>query len=107
MDEFSLPRAKVQRDGRIYEISQNYIARGDLILLSKGDIVPCDARIVFCENLCVRESGITGAAIVRDKDAAAHVDESAPIEKHRNMLYAIRNESVHIMVDNALVAYRK
>lgn len=88
MDEFSLPRAKVQRDGRIYEISQNYIARGDLILLSKGDIVPCDARIVFCENLCVRESGITGAAIVRDKDAAAHVDENAPIEKHRNMLYA-------------------
>ena len=55
----SLPSAKVIRDGKLCTVKQDEIVVGDLIYLSAGDIVPCDARIVKDNSLYIVETGIT------------------------------------------------
>ena len=55
----SLPSAKVIRSGRLCTVKQDEIVVGDLLQLSAGDIVPCDARIVKDSSLYILETGIT------------------------------------------------
>lgn len=56
----SLPSARVIRSGRLTTVRQDEIVVGDLIQLSAGDIVPCDARLVKDNSLYILETGITG-----------------------------------------------
>ena len=56
----SIPSARVIRSGRLCTVRQDEIVVGDLIQLSAGDIVPCDARIVEDSGLYILETGITG-----------------------------------------------
>ncbi|MBO4355868.1 MAG: hypothetical protein J5850_03325, partial [Clostridia bacterium] len=66
----AIPTAKVIRDGRIMLIRQENVVKGDIILVSAGDIVPCDARLFDDTNLVVIESGITAASGPVRKDSS-------------------------------------
>lgn len=75
--DLTSPRALVIRDGERLRIAGREVARGDLIVLSEGDRVPADARLIAAEGLSADESLLTGEAVpVRKKavtsDAAAH-----------------------------------
>ncbi len=61
MSKFSLPYAKVIRDGRLFILRQSQLVPGDIILLSAGDIVPADARLIEDDDLYLLEAGITEA----------------------------------------------
>lgn len=88
MGHASLPTAKVVRDGRMTLVKQEQVAVGDLICLSAGDIVPCDARLIEDNNLIVLESGITGAeGPVRKDSDYRNIRNIAPHEA-LNMVYA-------------------
>lgn len=63
MDSFRgmLPhRARVVRDGIMHEVPPDELVRGDLILLSEGDQIPADARLVSVSSLKVDNSSLTG-----------------------------------------------
>ncbi len=49
--ELSYPRTKVIRGGRVYVIDHDLVVSGDIILLGKGDIVPCDCRLVSSSEM--------------------------------------------------------
>jgi Mg2+-importing ATPase len=53
-------RATVVRDGTAQEIPIHDVVRGDIVVLSAGDIVPADGRIVEANHLYVDESSLTG-----------------------------------------------
>ena len=53
MAEYSQPKLTVIRDGNLYFADARAIVNGDVILLSKGDILPCDVRIVSCQDFSV------------------------------------------------------
>jgi Mg2+-importing ATPase len=53
-------QASVVRDGQRREIPIHEVVRGDLAVLSAGDIVPADGRIVEANHLFVDESTLTG-----------------------------------------------
>ena len=53
-------KCKVLREGKIKIIDSEEIVPGDLLVLSSGDKVPADARIIECTNLQVDESTLTG-----------------------------------------------
>lgn len=56
-----LPRlARVVRDGAIHEIPASELVRGDLIVMTEGDRVPADARLVQVAGLKVDNSSLTG-----------------------------------------------
>jgi Ca2+-transporting ATPase len=66
--DFSSPRALVIRDGKQQRIVGREVVRDDIVLISEGDRVPADARMLVATNLSVDESLLTGESIsVRKK----------------------------------------
>jgi P-type Ca2+ transporter type 2C len=61
--DLSSPRAVVVRDGREERIAGAEVVRGDLLVLSEGDRVPADGRLVASNDLMVDESLLTGESI--------------------------------------------
>lgn len=61
--DLSSPRALVIRDGVEIRIAGRDVARGDLVILSEGDRVPADGRLVSASNLSVDESMLTGESL--------------------------------------------
>lgn len=60
LEQMSQPHAMVIRDGEQREIGSSEIVRGDLILLSEGDQVAADARLLSANALRVAEASLTG-----------------------------------------------
>jgi Ca2+-transporting ATPase len=56
----SSPRALVIREGKQKRIPGREVVREDIIILREGDRVPADCVILFCSNLLVDESLLTG-----------------------------------------------
>jgi Ca2+-transporting ATPase len=83
----SLPTAKVIRGGKLRVISQEQVVQGDIVLLSSGDIVPCDARLLESEQLRVMESNLFEVEEISKKDAAYLRPGIPPAGSAPNMLY--------------------
>jgi len=79
--------ARAIRDDHPVEISVQELVPGDVILLSIGDIVPADARIIEAHDLQTNESVLTGESSPVEKDPKPIlIDEPAPHELC-NMLF--------------------
>ncbi len=61
--DLSSPRALVIRDGRQQRIAGREVVRDDIILISEGDRIPADARLLVATNLSVDESLLTGESV--------------------------------------------
>jgi Ca2+-transporting ATPase len=57
------PRARVRRDGLVYEIAAADLVPGDLVLLRTGDVVPADLRVIRSAGLLVDRSILTGESV--------------------------------------------
>ena len=73
--DLSSPRALVIRDGARHRIAGREVVRGDLVILTEGDRVPADARVLHGISLSVDESLLTGESAPVRK-AAAGGDEA-------------------------------
>src|SRR3954467_12700003 len=69
--------ARVRRDGTDAAISAEDIVVGDVVLLTAGDDVPADGRIVEASSLQIDESALTGESVPSGKDAA-----TLPVAQH-------------------------
>lgn len=86
--KFSVPAAKVMRDGKLYIVSSEMLVPGDIIYLSMGDIVPCDARLIETNDLSALEVNLTSEVKPAYKDAGfIGYGNLSPIEQH-NMVFA-------------------
>ncbi|MER7701507.1 HAD-IC family P-type ATPase [Kitasatospora sp. NPDC097605] len=61
--------ARVRRDGTETEIPAERLVAGDVVLISAGDEVPADGRIVEASALQIDESALTGESVPAVKDA--------------------------------------
>ncbi|MBR4882192.1 MAG: HAD-IC family P-type ATPase, partial [Clostridia bacterium] len=84
----SSPNAKVIRNGTEEVIDAGLLVPGDIIRLEAGDFVPADARLLHSVSLKSEESALTGESVPSDKDAAAIVEENAPIGDRTNMVFS-------------------
>ena len=74
--DLSSPRALVIRDGERKRIAGRDVVRGDVVILSEGDRVPADARLLSAHDLQADESLLTGEAVpVRKRVSSGIVDE--------------------------------
>jgi len=71
--------ATVIRDGIKKEIFVKFIVPGDLVLLSAGDIVPADGRIVQANDFFVNQSVLTGESFPVEKTVKAGDEENSNI----------------------------
>ena len=88
MGKGALPNAKVLREGRIFMVKQKQLVRGDIIYISAGDIVPCDARLIESDELEVMEANVTGVTHTVRKNARFEEYHDIAPAKQRNMLFA-------------------
>ena len=80
---------KALRGGGAVTLNQRDIVAGDILLLSTGDKIPADGRLLESADLSVDESALTGeSAPVRKSAEFAASDEKLPLAERRNMLYS-------------------
>ncbi len=92
--ELSYPRTKVIRGGRVYVVDHDLVVNGDIILLDKGDIVPCDCRLVSSAGMRAVEflGKISGKEKrgLNEKDAGfiCRPENKPNVSEQKNMLVA-------------------
>jgi len=55
------------------EVPIEQLVPGDIVLLSAGDMIPADMRVISANDLFINQSTLTGEAMPIEKIAAAHV----------------------------------
>ncbi|MCL2842619.1 MAG: cation-translocating P-type ATPase [Oscillospiraceae bacterium] len=88
LQALSAPKTRVIRDGAELVVDSETVVPGDVLLFETGDAVTADARVVESTALRVEESSLTGESAPVDKDAAAKINEGAPIGERRNMVFS-------------------
>ncbi|MDO8063943.1 magnesium-translocating P-type ATPase ['Bonamia sp.' little leaf phytoplasma] len=61
--------ASVKRSNQIFKISLNELLVGDIVLLSAGDIIPADIRLLETKDFFVKETTFTGESDPVEKNA--------------------------------------
>ena len=59
----SAPMARVRRDGRVTTVVAARLVPGDVVVLSGGDVVPADLRLLRADRLLLDRSILTGESI--------------------------------------------
>jgi Ca2+-transporting ATPase len=67
------PTAKVVRDGKKIEIDASNIVPGDLVILSQGDKIPADGKLIEANRLFVDEAILTGESVPVSKIAISRL----------------------------------
>ncbi len=86
LQELSRVDAQVRRDGQVQEVSAESIVPGDVLLLSGGDVVTADVRLIEASKLQADESALTGESVPVAKQTEP-VDEDRPLAERASMAY--------------------
>jgi P-type Ca2+ transporter type 2C len=86
LQELSSVDAKVRRDGQVQEISAESIVPGDIVVLSGGDVITADARLIEASKLQADESALTGESVPVAKQTEP-VDTERPLAERASMAY--------------------
>jgi P-type Ca2+ transporter type 2C len=87
LQNLGAPRAKVRRDGELWEVQAEELVPGDVIEIDAGDVVPADARLVDTAGLLIEEAALTGESVGVEKDADCVAPADAPLADRRAMIY--------------------
>jgi cation-transporting ATPase F len=77
----------VIRDGQKLRVPSRELVPGDVVLLSSGDKVPADLRLLSVRNLQVDESALTGESVPVEKRLGSLPEETSLADR-QNMAYA-------------------
>ncbi len=80
---------RVLRDGKVKSVKASALVRGDVLVLSKGDIAPLDLRLVESENLCVIEkyNGKRVKPVGKDAGFFPMQMSEIPLRLKKNMVF--------------------
>lgn len=83
------PRCRVVRQGKLYSVSPRHVVVGDVILLSEGDVVPADARLITSDSLKVKMLVEKNKYVLLEKlaEGAVRANENEP-SRFVNMVHA-------------------
>jgi len=88
LKEMASPKARVRRKGKEQDIESRNIVLGDIVLLSPGNKVPADLRLLKSHELRIDESLLTGESQAVDKDAAQTLERDSALADRMNMAFA-------------------
>ncbi|MDD1639709.1 MAG: HAD-IC family P-type ATPase, partial [Methanomicrobiales archaeon] len=87
LKRLTAPRARVIRGGAEREIDARDLVPGDLLVISEGDRIPADARLLETVALAADEAALTGESVPAHKDARAVIPPDADLPERVNMVY--------------------
>lgn len=79
--------AVVERGGEPIRIAAEDLVVGDIVILSTGNAIPADVRLIEVHGLSVNESALSGEWMAVEKDTEA-AKEDAPLVERSGMAYA-------------------
>jgi Ca2+-transporting ATPase len=79
--------ARVRRDGAEAQISAEELVAGDIVLLSAGDQVPADGRLIAASALQIDESALTGESVPAAKGVETLAGEELGPGDQTNMAF--------------------
>lgn len=88
LQKMATPLALVLRDGVEKEVPAQDLVPGDIIILTTGDRVPADARLVESMNLKIEEAALTGESVPVEKKSSLICKENAVVGDRKNMVFA-------------------
>jgi Ca2+-transporting ATPase len=88
LNNASVPRALVRRDGHELFVSAAYLVVGDVVLLRTGHEIGADARLIEADALAVDESTLTGESLPVAKQPPCVCPAEAPLGDRINMVFA-------------------
>ncbi|MFA6089107.1 MAG: HAD-IC family P-type ATPase, partial [Candidatus Woesearchaeota archaeon] len=77
----------VLRDGKEIEIHASQICVGDILVLSSGDVVSADARIIESKDFFVNQSSITGESYPSQKISIKTSSKVSSLAELSNMIF--------------------
>jgi len=90
--ELAMPTATVRRDGQDKTVPATDVVPGDVLLLTQGDVVPADGRIIDSRSLEVDEAALTGESVPVEKSPGV-VDADTPVAERSNAVFSGTNVS--------------
>ena len=79
---------RVMRDGKAQNLKSEYLVPGDIILVSEGDYVPADARLLKQTDLHCDEYAITAETVPVPKNADSQPEDITVVSDRSNMIFA-------------------
>lgn len=87
LKKLTTPEVKVVREGKVVVIPSTHLVPGDIVLLSEGDKVPADLRLIESEDLRVDESPLTGESEPVLKDHSKVLPVDTELHSRVNMVF--------------------
>lgn len=94
LEKFLPGNVKVMRDSKIKQLDRTELVPGDVIVLSEGDSVPADCRLIEAAGLRVNNATITGESVPLLRDAE-NCDQEELIHSHNILLAGTEIYSGH------------
>ena len=88
LKKLSSPQATVVREGKQMRIDSCGLVPGDLVVLSTGDMVPADLRLLQAHSLKAEESALTGESLPVEKNPNGMFSTATPLGDRTNMVYS-------------------
>lgn len=80
--------AEVIRDGKKMIVEQRFLTVGDIVILSSGDKIVADGRLIESNSLTTDESALTGESAESKKDCDAILARGVPLAERKNCVYS-------------------
>ena len=87
LTKLAAPEAQVIRDGHHLTIPARELVPGDLVVLTAGNYVPADLRLIETVNLRLEEAALTGESAAVEKDANLILRQDASLGDRRNSAF--------------------
>jgi Ca2+-transporting ATPase len=81
------PTAEVRRDGQAVTLTADELVPGDIVILSSGDRVPADGRVIAAHSFEVDESSLTGESRTVGKQVDLLTGSDIPLAERANLFY--------------------
>jgi P-type Ca2+ transporter type 2C len=88
LEEMGRTMATVRRDGSVTQIAADNLVPGDVVILSEGDVVPADLRLISVETMECDEATLTGESVPVLKAADAIDDADAALADRANIAFS-------------------
>ncbi len=88
LKKFAVPKSLVIREGRTEEILSTQIVPGDLLIITAGNRLNADCRLVESYNLQVEEAMLTGESVPAEKNAGRVHSPETPLADRTNLVFA-------------------
>jgi Mg2+-importing ATPase len=80
-------RAIVMRDGQPLEVALTQVVPGDVVLLSAGDLIPADGRVLEADDFFVKQALLTGESYPVEKRPGALPDTATDLQEATNAVF--------------------